>query len=142
MTTNSITQEVQQLELRLIENLTRRQDLFTKAMALTESLPSCLDAGDYGQTILQEVNMTLVAASELEASSAPIQSRWKELGGKAEGHFALLVQTVQKLLEELLGRISLAEEKASAAKHRLGPQASLQVNSQRMLNAYGKAASQ
>ena len=136
-----MTTEVQQLEFQLIENLTRRQDLFTKAMTLTESLPGCLEAGDYGQSVLAEVNSALIAASELEASSALIQSRWKELGGKAEGHFALLLQTVQKLLEDLLTRISQAEEKACDAKNRLAPQASFQVNSQRMRTAYGQATS-
>lgn len=131
--------ELDQLESQILDNLNEREVQYQKALALTESLPDCLDTGDYGQSFLSQIHDVLKEVSHLELSCSSVQASWEQLGGKPGPLLAQKLKSVQTQLETLLSRISKAEETATAARQKLAPQISVEVTSQRMRDAYGQA---
>lgn len=131
--------ELDQLESQVLQNLSEREVRYQEALALTESLPDCLESGDYGQTSLSQINDVLKAVSHLEMAGSSVQAQWEQLGGKPGPLLAQKLKSVQTQLETLLSRISKAEEIATAARQKLAPQISVEVTSQRMRDAYGQA---
>ena len=130
--------ELAQLEAQLLESLAQREKHFGAALILTESLPSCMEAGDFGQSTLSRLNTVLQNVTTLEQHAGTIHAQWKSLGGIPGPQLSARIQQVSKQIEELLRRFAQAEQTASAARDRLKPQISQEVSSRRMLNAYQK----
>lgn len=129
--------ELKRLEEQLLDNIGLRELEFEAALKLTESLPACLDAGDFGQTTLADLNSVLQGVATLEQRGAEIHSEWKSQGGKPGPDLTTRIQRVGKQIEELMSRFAMAEGIASAARERLKPQISHEVNCRRMLSSYG-----
>lgn len=134
-----MTTDLAQLEAELLESLEQRERHFATALQLTESLSSCLEAGDFGQSTLTELNTVLESVSGMEQRAAGIHSQWKQQGGTPGPELTKRIQDVSAQIEELMRRFAQAEQSASAARERLKPQISQEVSSRRMLNAYQKS---
>ena len=128
-----------QLELQLIQSLDQREEKFQAALQLTESLPACLEAGDYGQSQLEKLTQLLQGVRILEQKSASILEQWKLLGGTPGADLASRIDHVSKQIEELLSRLTQAEQCADAARQRLKPQMAQRASSRRMRVAYSEA---
>jgi len=128
-----------QLELQLIQSLDQREEKFQAALQLTESLPACLEAGDYGQSQLEKLTQLLQGVRILEQKSASILEQWKLLGGTPGADLASRIDHVSKQIEELLSRLTQAEQCADAARQRLKPQMAQRASSRRMRDAYSEA---
>ena len=128
--------DLAQLEVQLFESLDHRQRHFEQAIELTESLPACLDAGDFGQSTLTELNVLLQNVAALERRASSLHAEWKRRGGVPGSQLSTRIQQVSEQIEELMRRFAQAEQTASDARERLKPQISQEVNSRRMLSAY------
>ena len=128
-----------QLELQLIQSLDQREEKFQAALQLTESLPACLEAGDYGQSQLEKLTQLLQGVRILEQKSTSILEQWKLLGGTPGADLASRIDHVSKQIEELLSRLTQAEQCADAARQRLKPQMAQRASSRRMRDAYSEA---
>ncbi|MFP6764047.1 MAG: hypothetical protein VB858_10520 [Planctomycetaceae bacterium] len=128
-----------QLELQLIQSLDQREEKFQAALRLTESLPACLEAGDYGQSQLEKLTQLLHDVRDLERDAASLLDQWKFLGGIPGAELASRIDRVSQQIEELLNRLTQAEQFADAARQRLKPQMTQRASGRRMRDAYKEA---
>jgi len=128
-----------QLELQLIQSLDQREIKFRAALELTESLPACLDAGDYGQSQLEKLTSLLGSVRLLEQKATTILDQWKTLGGRPGADLSSRIDHLSEQIQELLSRLTKAEQYADEARQRLKPQMLQRASGRRMRDAYSDA---
>jgi hypothetical protein len=112
---------------------------YRQAVALAETLPVLLRAGDDHSACLGRVLAWIAEIAGAEERIRPMKEQWARGGSNLSPELRLVLTELTHLIERLARSLAAAEQEATARQARLTPQVDALIRGRSMRRAYGFA---
>jgi hypothetical protein len=109
---------------------------YREAIAIAESLPALLRAGEEHVERLDQVMRLLAEVADAEEEVRTVKEQWVRGGGRLGDELRAVLIEVTHLVERLARSLAAAEQEAAARQAELAPQIDGVIRSRAMRRAY------